>query len=81
MTLHRCALRLLVGGVSVLALVCGTGVAGAQPDPNQPPVPSILDQLVTSTPALSVNPSDEGGPSTPWDGVGMFCQNLWVRCR
>jgi hypothetical protein len=81
MTLHRCARRLLVGGVSVVALAGSTGVAHAQPGPTPPPVPSIIDQLITSTPALSVNPSDEGGPSTPWDGVGMFCQNLWVRCR
>ena len=81
MKLHRCALRLLAGGIGVLALACCTGVARAQPDPSPPPVPSIIDQLVTSTPALSVDPSDEGGPSTQWGGVGMFCQNLWVRCR
>ena len=81
MKLHRCALRLLAGGIGVLALVCCAGVAHAQPVPTPPPVPSIIDQLVTSTPALSVDPSDEGGPSTQWGGVGMFCQNLWVRCR
>src|SRR5262245_11921879 len=78
---RRFALRLLVGGISVLALAGGTGVAQAQPDPTPPPVPSIIDQLVTSTPALSVSPSDDGSASTKWGGVGMFCQNLFVRCR
>ena len=81
MELHRCALILLAAGIGVLVLAGGTGVARAQPDPSPPPVPSIIDQLVTLTPALSVDPNDEGGPSTQWDGVGMFCQNLWVRCR
>ena len=81
MKLHRYALRLLAGGSVVVALASGTGVAHAQPDPSPPPVPSIIDQLVTLTPALSVDPGDEGGPSTQWGGVGMFCQNLWVRCR
>ena len=81
MKLHSCALRLLGGGIGVLALACCTGVAHAQPAPTPPPVPSIIDQIVTQTPALSVDPSDEGGPSTEWDGVGMFCQNLWVECR
>ena len=81
MKLHRCALRLLAGGIGVLGLACCTGVARAQPDPTPPPVPSIIDQIVTLTPALSINPSNEGGPSTLWGGVGMFCQNLWVQCR
>ena len=80
MKLHRCALRLLAGGIGVLALAWCAGVAHAQPDAS-PPVPSIIDQLVTSTPALSVDPSDEGGRSTQWGGVGMVCQNLRVRCR
>jgi hypothetical protein len=81
MTLHRYARRLLLGGLGVIALAGATGVAHAQPEPAPPPVPSIIDQLVTSTPVLSVNPNDQGAPSTPWDGVGMFCQNLGVQCR
>jgi hypothetical protein len=81
MNLHRCALRSLAGGVGALALLCGNGVARAAPDPTPPPVPSIIDQLLTLTPALSINPTDEGGPSTPWGGFGMYCQNLFVRCR
>jgi hypothetical protein len=81
MKLKRCALSLLAGGIGVVALAGGTGVARAQPAPSPPPVPSIIDQLVTLTPALSVDPSDEGGPSTQWGGVGMFCENLFVQCR
>jgi len=30
---------------------------------------------------FSVNPSDEGGPTTPSDRVGMVCMNLWMQCR
>jgi len=79
---HRFARGLLLGGMmSFLALAGGTGVAHAQPDPFAPPVPGIIDQLVTSTPALFVDPADEGGPSTNWGGVGMYCENQFVRCR
>lgn len=81
MTLRTSGRRLLFGGLGVIALAGSTGVAGAQPDNNQPPVPSIIDQLVTSTPVFSVNPSDEGGPTTPSDRVGMVCMNLWMQCR
>src|SRR5260370_24830311 len=70
MKLHRCALRLLAGGIGVLALAGGTGVARAQPEPSPPPVPSIIDQLVTDTPALAVDPSAEVCPSTQWRGGG-----------
>lgn len=78
---QRCALRLLAGGMGFVALAGGTGVARALPDPSPPPAPSIIDQLVTDSPALSVDPTDEGGPSTEWGGVGMFCENQSVRCR
>ena len=77
---HRFARGLLVGGMmSFLALAGGTGVAGADPDPIPPP--SLIDQLLTSTPALFVDLADEGGPSTNWGGVGMYCENQFVRCR
>lgn len=82
MELHRPALRLLAGGIGLLAIMAATAApARAQPDPSPPWVPSIIDQLVTSTPALSVDPGDESDQSTPWGGVGMFCENLFVRCR
>ena len=81
MKLRRWALSLLAAGAPALALIGGTGVAGALPNPSPPPPPSIIDQLVTQTPALTVDSSDEGGPSMLWGGAGMFCENLWVRCR
>jgi hypothetical protein len=79
--LHMLVLGLLTGGMTVMALAGGTGVAHAQPDPINPTVPGIIDQLLTESPALFVDPADEGGPSIGWGGVGMYCENLSVRCR
>ena len=81
MKLHTCARGLLAGAISVVALAGGTGVAHADSDPFLPPGPGIIDQLLTSSPALLVDPRDEGGPSTNWGGVGMYCENQFVRCR
>jgi hypothetical protein len=80
MNLHLCARASMAAGLSVMALAGGTGVARADSNPIVP-APGIIDQILTETPALFVNPSDEGGPSTNWDGVGMYCQNLFVHCR
>jgi len=80
MKFRTCARGLLAGAISVMALVGGTGVAAAQPDPIPPPVPGIIDQLLTETPDLFVDPRDEGGPSTDWGGTGMYCENPFVRC-
>jgi hypothetical protein len=65
----------------LLGVTATSGLAHAQPDPTQPIVPSIIDQLVTSTPALLVDPRDAGATVSRWGGVGMVCQNLNVRCR
>lgn len=81
MKLRTVAVRLIAAGIGVLAFAGIAGVARAQADPSPPPTPSIIDQLITLTPALTVDPLDEGGRGAEWDGVGMFCQNLWVRCR
>jgi hypothetical protein len=81
MRLYKSAGGIVAAGMSVLALAGGGGVARAQPAPSPPPVPSIIDQLVTLTPALWVDPQNEGGQSTEWAGVGMFCQNYWIHCR
>lgn len=81
MRLQTCALGVFASAVSVLALACGTGVAHADPDPIPAPGPSIIDQLLTQTPVLIGDPSDQGGPSANWGGVGMFCENQQVRCR
>ena len=77
---HTCARGLLAVALSVMALAVGTGVAHADSDPFTP-TPGIIDQILTQTPALSVNPNDEGGPSVGWGGVGMYCENPFVRCR
>ncbi len=74
-----CARGLLVAAVSVMALMCGTGAAHADSDPFG--TPGLIDQLVTSTPALSVDPTDEGGSSMGSDAVGMYCENRFARCH
>jgi hypothetical protein len=79
MILRTCARGLLAGAMIVMALAGGAGVARA--DPDDVSAPSIIDQLITQTPALLVDPADEGGPSIDWDGVGMYCENLFARCR
>jgi hypothetical protein len=78
---HTCARGLLAVAMSVMALAGGTGVAHADSDPFTPAGPEIINQILTQTPALSVNPTDEGGPSVGWGGVGMYCENQFVRCR
>jgi hypothetical protein len=81
MKLHTCARGLLAGAMSVMALAGGIGVAHADSDPFVPAGPGIIDQILTQTPALFVDPADEGGPSSNWGGVGMYCENQFVRCR
>lgn len=73
--------RLAACAFGVLGVTASSGLALAQPDPTVPVVPSIIDQLVTSTPALSIDPRDAGAAVSRWGGVGMVCQNLNVRCR
>jgi hypothetical protein len=79
MTRYSAALRLLAAALGAFAVMATSASAFAQPEP--PPVPSLIDQLVSSSSALSVNPTDDGSASTPWGGVGMICQNFGIRCR
>jgi hypothetical protein len=71
---------LLAGAISVVALAGGTGAAYA--DPSTPPMPPTLSQLETAdAPSLFTNPADRSRPlQKNWDGFGMYCQNLFVRC-
>jgi hypothetical protein len=71
---------LLAGGLAAMALACGAGVAQADND-GMNPGPPIIDQILTQTPALLVDPSDEGGPASNSDSVGMVCENLFAHCR
>lgn len=61
-------------------LASSAGVAVAEPNP-APPVPSLIDQLLTSTPALWADPRDQNDAQTDSGTVGMYCQNLGVKCR
>ncbi|ORV47985.1 hypothetical protein AWC05_05290 [Mycobacterium florentinum] len=63
-----------------MALGCGTGLAHA--DPSSPPMPPTLNQLeIADAPSLFTNPADRGRPlEKNWDGFGMYCQNIFVRC-
>jgi hypothetical protein len=81
MKLRVCALGLLAGVLSGIAVGFGAGVAHAFPDPDPAPAPGIIDQILIETPDLFVDPRDEGGPGTNSDRVGMYCENLFVRCR
>jgi hypothetical protein len=73
---------LLAGAISVVALVGATGVAQAAPRPTPPPQPPTLNQLETiDAPSIYTNPADRGRPlEKNWDGFGMYCQNIFVRC-
>lgn len=80
MTRRMLALGLLAGGMTAMTVTGGTGVARAD-DPFTPPAPGVIDQLLTETPDLFADPRDEGGASAYSDRVGMYCENLFVRCR
>jgi len=70
-------------GVAITVCVLGsaTGLPNAQADPSPPPVPSLIDQLLTSTPAWWTDPRDTSGPRGNLNEVGMVCENLHTRCR
>ncbi|OBF05660.1 hypothetical protein A5730_16295 [Mycobacterium sp. ACS4054] len=72
---------LLAAAVGVMTLIGNAGVARADSDVFGAPGPSLLDQLVTSTPALTVDPSDEAKPSKGSNAVGMYCENRFAHCH
>lgn len=80
---HRFARALLAAGMSVMALAGATGIARAQPEPAPPPVPPIIYIFLIGAPApwTGAGSHDELAPSTDWGGVGMYCENLFVRCE
>ncbi len=71
---------LVAGAMSAMALAASAAVANADPDPFSPG-PGVVDLVTTESPTLFVDPADEGGPSMAWGGAGMYCQNLYVKCR
>ncbi|WP_142282008.1 hypothetical protein [Mycobacterium sp. IEC1808] len=81
MKLRTFAWGSLAAAMSFMVLAGGTGVAHADSDPLVPAGPGIVDLIVADTPALSADPRDEGAPSADWGGAGMYCENMFVRCR
>jgi hypothetical protein len=79
MKLRPCTRGLLAGAISVTALAGGTGVAKAD-DPLPPPGLPTIDRILQQTPVFS-NPPNQAPAEPNWDGVGMYCQNLFVRCN
>jgi hypothetical protein len=77
---HAGARGLLAVAMSVMALAGGAGVAQAEPDPTQPPVPEI-DRSLPQPPFLFRNPANQHLPPVNWDGAGMYCLNLHVTCN
>ena len=77
--------RRIRGALGAAITVCGLGSAiglpNAQAEPSPPPVPSLIDHLVTSTPVLWTDPRYTGGFRGTSDEVGMVCSNLRMRCR
>jgi hypothetical protein len=80
MTRNGGVLKLVAGALGAFAVTATNASAFAQPEPSPPP-PSLIDQLVSSSPALSVNPTDDGSETSQWGDVGMICQNFGIRCR
>lgn len=83
MKARACARGLVAGAISVVALCSGTGLAQADPDgPTPIPVIPELGQFDTiDAPSIFTNPADRGRPiEKNWDGVGMYCQNIFIRC-
>lgn len=62
MKLRAYALGLLAGVLSGIAVAGGAGIARADPATDPGPAPGIINQLLTETPDLFVDPRDEGGP-------------------
>jgi hypothetical protein len=80
MKFHAYARGLLAGAISVTALAGGTGVAQADPDDPLPPQLPGIDRILLQTPVFN-NPANNPPPESNWDGVGMYCNNLYVVCR
>lgn len=78
------ARAMVAAAVGVAILGCGTAVAHADPDddPGTPMVPPALNEwLQVEGPSIFTNPANRGRPvEKNWDGVGMYCQNIFIRC-
>ncbi|MFZ1176523.1 MAG: hypothetical protein WAO15_09715 [Mycobacterium sp.] len=80
MILRRCIRGLFACAAILAALMGGTGIALASPDPGQQPDIPTIDEWQIQFPTTLTNPMDLGGPSEDWGGVGMYCENLTAHC-
>ncbi|MEM6109924.1 hypothetical protein AAHS21_27395 [Mycobacterium sp. 050272] len=85
MRVRSSARGLVAGAVSVLALWAGTGLARADntdPDPEPPMLPEVGQFNTVDAPSFFTNPANRGVPREKnWDGVGNYCQNIFIKCR
>ena len=73
--------RLALVGIAAVVVAGGVAVAIESHQPPASSPPFRVEPPVLPTQPGSPNPNNQGGPSSPWDGTGMFCQNQWVICR
>jgi hypothetical protein len=78
---HAFAHGVLAGAMGFMALTFGAPIAKADPEPIEPPAPSIIGEILQQTPGTVTDPRDRQGPQRNFGGKGMQCQNLWARCR
>lgn len=74
---------LVAGAISVIVLCSSAGLAHADPaDPSPLPIAPEFGEFDTvDGPSIFTNPADRGRPlEKNWDGVGMYCQNIFIRC-
>jgi hypothetical protein len=76
---------LVAGAICVLALWGGSGPAHADDtdfDPEPPILPEIGQFNNVDGPSFFTNPANRGVPlQKNWDGVGNYCQNIFIKCR
>lgn len=83
MKFRACAAGLFAGALCAASFFGATGLANADPQTDGSGGANIvINQLISgAVPALKVDTQDEGGSGPNWGGVGMYCENLYVRCQ
>ena len=83
MKFRACAAGLFAGAICIANFFGATGLANADPQTDGSGGSNIvINQLISgAVPVLRVDTQDEGGPGQDWGGVGMYCENLFVRCH
>ncbi|OMC45988.1 hypothetical protein A5745_13400 [Mycobacterium sp. IS-2888] len=83
MKFRACTAGLFAGGVCVANFFGATGLANADPQTDGSGGANIvINQLISgAVPALRAPTQDEGDSERNWGGVGMYCENPFVRCH